>query len=275
VWSIGAILHELVSGRPPFEAETLPALCVMIATATALPPSAWRGDVPPGLDAVVARCLEKRREDRFGSVALLAQALAAFAPQRSQISIERASRILREGGPIEPGPGVGAAAEPEIKAVWPPAATDANWGRSGPHTARRRTAIVATVLGMLVGLGTGLYGWTRVIEGHRAPTQAGPVDPKSIASLPMREVLPPVPSSEWTPAPEVPAISRTGGAGPAIAETSTGVARKIVPPLASIARLRADPPRSVAPTRPAPTVSVAGTPAASSPPPPKADYDQM
>lgn len=103
IWSLGTILYELLAGRVPFEAETQAALGAKIATDE--PISIWdhRPDVPPGLEAIIARCLKKRREERFGSVAELLQALSPFAPSRSRSSIERASPVVGGGGTEKAG----------------------------------------------------------------------------------------------------------------------------------------------------------------------------
>src|SRR5580692_5000120 len=74
IWSLGAIVYRLVSGRPPFAATTMPQLCTLIMTTSPQPLTQLVADVPPGLDAVVLRCLEKNPDDRFDNVAELARA---------------------------------------------------------------------------------------------------------------------------------------------------------------------------------------------------------
>ncbi len=98
IWALGTILYELLTGKPPFMADTLPALGVLIATRQAPPIRTLRPEVPAGVEAVAACCLEKGREQRFANVAELAQALAPFAPERSLVSVDRASRILHVAG---------------------------------------------------------------------------------------------------------------------------------------------------------------------------------
>jgi len=59
IWSLGLILHELLSGSPAFEGSSLPGLCAAIA---ADPPAALRlkrSEVPPEIEAIVLKCLEK------------------------------------------------------------------------------------------------------------------------------------------------------------------------------------------------------------------------
>jgi serine/threonine-protein kinase len=78
VWSLGATLFELISGRPPFEGS---AATVGIAIVGDALPSIHelRADVPEGLAAAIARALEKDREARFQTVTELRDAIAPFA----------------------------------------------------------------------------------------------------------------------------------------------------------------------------------------------------
>jgi serine/threonine-protein kinase len=106
IWSLGAILHELLAGRPPFEGESITEVCAHVMTDP--PPSLThlRNDVPAGLEAVVRCCLEKERGRRYSNVAELARALAPFGPETGYASMETISRVL-EGGiaRARPSPG--------------------------------------------------------------------------------------------------------------------------------------------------------------------------
>ncbi|MDB4942355.1 MAG: Serine/threonine protein kinase PrkC, regulator of stationary phase, partial [Labilithrix sp.] len=82
VWSIGVILFELLTGRVPFVAESLPQLCSMVLEHDAPLVSTLRPDVPPGVDAIVERCLERAREQRFQGIGELVRALAPFGSPR-------------------------------------------------------------------------------------------------------------------------------------------------------------------------------------------------
>jgi eukaryotic-like serine/threonine-protein kinase len=98
IWCLGAILHKLITGRPPFMAATVPQLCTMILTEPVETLRSQVPDAPAELEAVVLKCLEKRPEDRFQNVAQLALALASFAPQRAQVSVDRAVRVIGAAG---------------------------------------------------------------------------------------------------------------------------------------------------------------------------------
>jgi serine/threonine protein kinase len=74
VYALGVLLYQLLTGRHPFDGNDLRQVALLHLQALALPPSA-QVDVPPAVDAVVLRCMEKRREARFSTVAELLWAL--------------------------------------------------------------------------------------------------------------------------------------------------------------------------------------------------------
>ncbi len=90
IWSLGVILQELVSGLPSFVANTTAELCALVLTA---PPTPVVVAGTPGLDAVIARCLEKTPEKRYANVAELAAALERFGPPSVKTSVERITRV--------------------------------------------------------------------------------------------------------------------------------------------------------------------------------------
>lgn len=83
VWSLGVTLYELLTCRDAFDGETMADVFVSILTGAPPPPSQLAADVPPELDAIVMRCLEKDPAARFQSVAELAQALSVLVPGSS------------------------------------------------------------------------------------------------------------------------------------------------------------------------------------------------
>jgi len=76
LWSLGAVLYEMLSGRRPY-ARGVPA--PRADGQSPLPPSlvAQRPDVPPALEQVVLKALERSPADRFASADAFAQALVA------------------------------------------------------------------------------------------------------------------------------------------------------------------------------------------------------
>src|SRR5439155_14717807 len=59
IWALGIILYEMLTGRVPFEAETVTQLCAMVLQDTPRPIEEMRRDLPVGLSNVVFSCLEK------------------------------------------------------------------------------------------------------------------------------------------------------------------------------------------------------------------------
>jgi serine/threonine-protein kinase len=98
MWSLGAILYKMLSGRPPYQGTSIPMLHAAVLRDTPAPLSSFRNDVPAALDAVMARCLAKNPDDRFGSVADLAQALTPWSSPMGRANAERAARVLSNTG---------------------------------------------------------------------------------------------------------------------------------------------------------------------------------
>ena len=80
LWAIGIVLHELVTGKLPFQGDSAAAVGARIAT---MEPRRLREDLPSapeGFEAVVLRCLQKATADRYPDLAALQRALEPFGP---------------------------------------------------------------------------------------------------------------------------------------------------------------------------------------------------
>src|SRR6266545_2072569 len=65
IWSLGVILHELLTGTPAFHADTLPGICAAIIADNPPPLRSLREDAPSELEDVLNRCLEKSVKNRY------------------------------------------------------------------------------------------------------------------------------------------------------------------------------------------------------------------
>ena len=94
IWALGVVLYELLTGRGPFEAETMTDLAIKIVQDPFISVDQLRPDLPPELAAVVHKCLEKNPANRFADAGELASALEPFAPVASRVIADRARKVI-------------------------------------------------------------------------------------------------------------------------------------------------------------------------------------
>lgn len=82
VYALGAILYEMLAGRPPFRLGTWQETLLAVLNDEASPPSRWREDSPPELDTICLKCLQKERTSRYGSAEELAVDLESYLAGR-------------------------------------------------------------------------------------------------------------------------------------------------------------------------------------------------
>jgi serine/threonine-protein kinase len=94
LWSLGAILYELVSGRTPYVADSLPHLCNLLITQDPEPVQRLRPDLPFPIAEAIMDCLRRNPKERTSSALELARALAPYATSITGSSM-RASVLMR------------------------------------------------------------------------------------------------------------------------------------------------------------------------------------
>ena len=82
LYTLGIVSYEMITGQRPFGQVRGPALLTMIVTATPPPPSTLVPGLPPQLDRVLLRCLERDPDARFANAGELAAALDALLAGR-------------------------------------------------------------------------------------------------------------------------------------------------------------------------------------------------
>ncbi len=88
VYGLGAVLYELLVGRPPFVGGPRD-VAKRLRVARPVPPHAWAPSVPPGLEETVMRCLDRDPQLRGHGAAALAdelRRLAVFLPETPSAS---------------------------------------------------------------------------------------------------------------------------------------------------------------------------------------------
>jgi serine/threonine-protein kinase len=192
IWALGVVLYRALTGKLPFVAGSIADLCIDVLTKPFAPMRSLRADLPAHAEEVVARCLEKDRDQRFSDVAELA---AALAPLGGRLGVESAARAARILG-----------AAPPPTAVWQEPAVTAP-----PERAGRRLALAA--LALIVTAGAGWLGWRSAAPatGSVATAQSGlstELPALEPATDPPYSSLPPPASAEPAPS-ETPPASAT------------------------------------------------------------------
>jgi serine/threonine protein kinase len=98
LYSLGVVLYEMLTGRRPFARLTTPAaMMTALLTQSPQPPSVLAA-IPPALDRIVMRCLDREPTQRFASAAELAAALERLLAHRLTAREE-----ITAAHPIYPG----------------------------------------------------------------------------------------------------------------------------------------------------------------------------
>jgi serine/threonine-protein kinase len=212
IWSLGAILYELLTAHVPFLAETVTQLTAMVIADPPTPIESYRNDLTPELKAVVSKCLAKNRDDRFRSVEELATALLPHAQAGTHFSVPaHSSQDALSSSASRTGD------RPSIRV--PGGETSSAWGDTQlAQPQARRWPIILGVGGLAAIAGVvAVVGW----NNHRAGAPTKPAETVAVTAPPASTQAPvPTQTAATTAAdlpttrnlpPQNPLVSPTGG----------------------------------------------------------------
>lgn len=82
LYSLGALLYEALTARPPFEGDNAPYILYQVVHVQPLPPSQLNPSVDPALDGICLKALAKKPADRYQNAAELERAIVGYLESR-------------------------------------------------------------------------------------------------------------------------------------------------------------------------------------------------
>jgi serine/threonine-protein kinase len=178
IWALGVILYELVTGKSPFLADTMPELILKIMSSEPPPLRNLRPDAPDGLEAVILRCIEKDRGRRYQTVGEFSAALLPFGSKRARGSVDRISQVMQAAGmqasalALPPSSG-------GVDAAVRGAGTAAAFGATKPGAGKTRPVMLGAVA-LLAVLAVGAVA----LRGHGSTAAGAPSAEPSLGAIP-------------------------------------------------------------------------------------------
>src|SRR5439155_1460378 len=123
VYSLGVVMYESLSGRPPFEGDSPVAVAYKHVREAPPPLRQMVPDIPAPLDAIITRCMAKVPDNRYQSAEELRQDLALFA--QGQPVMAGRTAVVAPPPPQPPPP----RPPPPVHRAPPRAPRGGGWGR--------------------------------------------------------------------------------------------------------------------------------------------------
>ena len=238
LWALGVVLYHCLTGKNPFDADSLPMICAQVLEAEYTPLGERAPELPAALGEIVDRCLRRDPKERYPDVVSLADALAPHAGEEGPSRAARCRRVLAAGS-LPPGSATqpsGVLREPSA------AATGTSFAGTRPRSVypRVRGRTLAVAAGVAVVAGLGLVTWlaTRGAPPIAVAPPASAPAPAPLASRVAAVPIEPAPAAS----PLASASASRSSAAPALVPLRPAPAAAARPPVARPPVSRAAPP---------------------------------
>jgi eukaryotic-like serine/threonine-protein kinase len=207
IHAFGVILYQILSGRLPFQADTLQDLIVKINTQTPTSLDLLSVGISPGLAEVAARAMSRDPEGQYRSLNEMLDALTNAVPSQASVRTSRRVQAISS-----------APRSTESETTFGPAERTTASGQ-----ARRTRRFVALALGASLCGAVGAYGWATLSDSAAVGT---PVTPTATPRAPEPTDASGAKASGAEPSVEAPAssqaIASSAASAPATSEPSPG-----------------------------------------------------
>ncbi len=211
IFSLGAVLYEMLTGKPPFDGDNLNAILDRVMNEEPATPGSLNPRIPPGLNKIVVTMLEKKPERRHKSAKQLARQLRVY-----QTSGAAAATAANSGIPVN--------SHAETLVLGPSRARK-------PASARSKRAMYAGVCAGVVCFGVALFFLPR--EEPIAPLPTPVVTAPKVEVAKPQELEPPK-SPKTAAVAEAPLETTERSEIPAETESLPVAAPKAAPTLATL-----------------------------------------
>jgi tRNA A-37 threonylcarbamoyl transferase component Bud32 len=215
LYSFGCVLHEMLTGRPPFARENFGELMVAHMTEAPPDPRAANPAVPAPLAELTLELLRKDPAQRPASMRVVAERLMAYVGRMTTVpgaaaSAQGSAARPTATGSVSPAAGIQAPPSAGVSTTFGASASEVLPARDAPARPPRRAAMIVAAVAVVAGLAVG----GAILLARRPAVATAP--PRELPVAPTPIAVPPPAAPAAAPAPVAPVFAEK--AAPVLAE---------------------------------------------------------